>query len=94
MKPRPIFSQSTTQCKQTLHTNVTVEWPGDEGKVKVYTFTRGAVFVHLTTHGYHHRAQCLNMLRHLQVPGMSDCLPEPSAADWQSAIESPPTVKP
>lgn len=81
------------QCKDTLHTTVTVEWPGDDGKVKVHTFTRGAVFVHLTTHGYHHRSQCLNMLRHLGVPGVSDSLPEPGAVDWQGAIESPPVVK-
>jgi uncharacterized damage-inducible protein DinB len=81
------------QCKDTLHTTVTVEWPGDDGKVKVHTFTRGAVFVHLTTHGYHHRSQCLNMLRHLGVPGVSDSLPEPSAVDWQGEIESPPVVK-
>lgn len=81
------------QCRETLHTTVTVEWPGDDGKVKVYTFTRGAVFVHLTTHGYHHRAQCLNMLRHLNVPGVSDMLPEPSAVDWQAAMESTPVVR-
>lgn len=77
-------------CKQTLHTTISLDWPGDDGKPKTYTFTRGAVFVHLTTHGYHHRAQCLNMLRRLNVPGISDKLPEPSAVDWQSAIESPP----
>lgn len=80
-------------CRDRLHTTVTVEWPGEGGTVKVYTFTRGAVFVHLTTHGYHHRAQCLNMLRHLGVAGVSDKLPEPSAVDWQAAIEAPATIK-
>jgi uncharacterized damage-inducible protein DinB len=30
-----------------------------------YTFTRGAVITHVTTHGMHHRAQCLKMLRHV-----------------------------
>src|SRR5688500_3645560 len=29
--------------------------------------TRSAVFAHVATHGAHHRAQCLNMLRHLGV---------------------------
>ncbi len=32
---------------------------------KTYIFTRGAVLTHVTTHGMHHRAQCLNMLRQL-----------------------------
>jgi len=30
-------------------------------------FTRGAVLAHVATHGMHHRAQCLNMLRQLGV---------------------------
>jgi uncharacterized damage-inducible protein DinB len=34
---------------------------------KSYTFARGAVIVHVTTHGMHHRAQCLNILRRLGV---------------------------
>ena len=34
---------------------------------KTYTFTRGGVITHVTTHAVHHRAQCLNMLRHLGV---------------------------
>ncbi|MFM9957324.1 MAG: DinB family protein [Phycisphaerales bacterium] len=76
-----------------LASTVTTEWPGEDGTVKCYTFSRAAVIVHLTTHGYHHRAQILNMLRHLNVPGVSDSLPEPSAADWQSEIESPPVIR-
>ncbi len=78
-----------------LGTTVSLEWPGEEGAVRVYTFTRGAVFVHVTTHGYHHRAQCLNMLRQLgaPVPGVTEGWPEPSAVDWQAAFESPPVVR-
>lgn len=49
-----------------------------------YRFTRGAMLVHVTTHGMHHRAQCLNMLRHLNVPGVSDRLPEIDALDWEA----------
>jgi uncharacterized damage-inducible protein DinB len=30
-------------------------------------FTRGTALLHVTTHGAHHRAQVLNMLRHLGV---------------------------
>lgn len=74
---------------------VTLEWPGPApgDPVKVYSFSRAAVIVHLTTHGYHHRAQVLNMIRHLGVPGVSDALPEPSTADWQAATESPPVMR-
>lgn len=78
-----------------LASTVTLDWPSEDppGITKTYTFTRGCVIVHLTTHGYHHRAQALNMLRHLNVPGVSDKLPEPSAVDWQAAVESPPMEK-
>jgi len=43
-----------------------------------YSFVRSHVIVHVTTHGVHHRAQCLNMLRHL---GVSD-LPPSSGMEW------------
>jgi uncharacterized damage-inducible protein DinB len=45
---------------------------------KVITHTRGAVITHVATHGVHHRAQCLNMLRHLGVSN----LPMVSVAEW------------
>lgn len=69
----------------TLH----ADWPDDDG-VKRYTFTRGAVIVHVCTHGMYHRAQCMNMLRRLNVPGISDALPDPSVVDWQMETELPP----
>ena len=40
--------------------------------------TRGAVVAQVTSHGMHHRAQCLNMLRHLGVQP----LPASSVAEW------------
>ena len=43
-----------------------------------YSFTRGAVVTHVTTHGMHHRAQCLNMLRQLGV----DNLPPSAVVEW------------
>ncbi|MFT3683717.1 MAG: DinB family protein [Phycisphaerales bacterium] len=49
-----------------------------------YRTTRGAAFVHVTTHGTHHRAQCLNMLRQLGVTR----LPELTVIDWQSEVET------
>ena len=45
---------------------------------KSYTFTRGGVLTHVTTHGMHHRAQCLNMLRRLGV----DPLPPSAVVEW------------
>jgi uncharacterized damage-inducible protein DinB len=80
---------------------VVVEWPSQPATTanavspaKRYTFTRGDVLVHVTTHGYHHRAQCLNMLRQLgaPVPGVTAGLPELSAVDWQVEHESPAEI--
>lgn len=51
---------------------------------KMYSFTRGAVLTHIMTHGMHHRAQCLNMLRHLGV----EQLPQSSVAEWTLADEA------
>jgi len=52
---------------------------------KEYSFTRGAVITHVTTHGMHHRAQCLNMLRHLGVSP----LPPSSVAEWARMVDFP-----
>ncbi|MDR7419797.1 MAG: DinB family protein [Armatimonadota bacterium] len=48
------------------------EFPGEP-------FTRGTAVVHVVTHGVHHRAQALNMLRRL---GVAD-LPELDAISWE-----------
>ncbi|MGI9012787.1 MAG: DinB family protein [Phycisphaerales bacterium] len=61
---------------------VTREWRG-----KTYTFTRGAVITHVATHGMHHRAQCLNMLRQLGVD--TQTLPNPSVLNW-TLQQNPP----
>jgi len=54
-----------------------------------YRFTRGVALVHVLTHGTHHRAQCLNMLRRLGLPDLQgDGLPEVAAADWQAEVET------
>jgi uncharacterized damage-inducible protein DinB len=50
---------------------------------KTYTFPRGGVLTHVTTHGMHHRAQCLNMLRHVGVSP----LPSSSVVEWMIAGE-------
>jgi uncharacterized damage-inducible protein DinB len=50
---------------------------------KTYTLTRGAVLMQVLTHGMHHRAQILNMLRRL---GASP-LPPSSVVEWAVAGE-------
>jgi uncharacterized damage-inducible protein DinB len=45
---------------------------------KMFQFTRAAVLTHVTTHGMHHRAQCLNMLRQVGVKP----LPPSSVSEW------------
>ena len=57
---------------------------------KTYTFTRGVALTHALVHGTHHRAQCLNMLRSLSVPGLSDQLPDIDVVDWQYETECKP----
>jgi uncharacterized damage-inducible protein DinB len=45
---------------------------------RTYSFSRGGIITHVATHGMHHRAQCLNMLRHLGVSP----LPPSSVLEW------------
>ena len=45
---------------------------------RTFDLTRGAVLAHVVTHGMHHRAQCLNMLRRLGVRP----LPPGSVTEW------------
>ncbi len=52
---------------------------------KTFIYTRAGVLTHVTTHGMHHRAQCLNMLRHLGVKR----LPPSSVTEWIIAVDSP-----
>jgi uncharacterized damage-inducible protein DinB len=50
---------------------------------KSYSFTRGGVLTHVTTHGMHHRAQCLNMLRQLGV----ERLPQSAVVEWMRFVD-------
>lgn len=72
-----------------LDKTVQITWPTKEGGKKTYTFSKGAALTHLFTHGEYHRAQCINMLRHLNVPGISDTLPDIAVVEWQVETESP-----
>jgi len=50
---------------------------------RIVQLTRGAVVAHVATHGMHHRAQCLNMLRQLGV----NPLPPSSVTEWTWAVQ-------
>ncbi|MAV35964.1 MAG: hypothetical protein CMJ59_10930 [Planctomycetaceae bacterium] len=52
-----------------------------------YDLARGGVLTHVTTHGMHHRAQCLNMLRHVGV----DPLPASSVHEWMNMVDATET---
>jgi len=46
--------------------------------------TRGGIVTHVATHGMHHRAQCLNMLRHV---GLTP-LPPSSVVEWMLMVDA------
>ncbi len=48
-----------------------------------YRFTVAAAIIHVTNHGMHHRAQCMNMLRRLGSPVHKDL----DELEWQCAGE-------
>lgn len=50
---------------------------------KTYTYTRVGIVAHVHTHGVHHRAQCINMMRQLGVSP----LPQSSVVEWMRAEE-------
>lgn len=50
---------------------------------QTFAFTRGGILTHVTTHGVHHRAQCLNMLRQLGL----EALPMTSGMEWMMHAE-------
>lgn len=78
-----------------LESPLALDWPRapHEGPgMKRYTFSRGCCITHVLNHGTHHRAQIINMMRHLKHPGLSDKLPELDLVDWQVEAESPPVL--
>ncbi len=52
---------------------------------RTYEFPAACAMLHVLTHGHYHRAQCVNVLRRLGVPGISDALPELDVIDWQQS---------
>ncbi len=64
-----------------IHDHPFTDTVSPERAGQTFTFTRGSILTHVTTHGMHHRAQCLNMLRQLRV----DPLPHNSVVEWMLA---------
>ena len=95
VRPRIEGTKRTLAELEQLHAEAAAELaavakrhPLDEVVVRVregksYPSTRGAVITHVTTHGMHHRAQCLNMLRHLGV----NPLPMSSVIEWARSVD-------
>ena len=80
---RALFEDSTKELEEALaaHPLDTIATAERDGKR--YAFARGGVLTHVTTHGMHHRAQCLNMLRQLGV----DPLPHSSVVEWMLMVD-------
>lgn len=75
---RTLLDESAQELADALAAHPLDEIAKTERDGKQYAFARGGVLTHVTTHGMHHRAQCLNMLRHLGV----DPLPHSSVVEW------------
>jgi uncharacterized damage-inducible protein DinB len=79
---RPLLDQACDELLAQAHRR-----PLDERVIRrlrdgrTIELTRGVVLTHVTTHGMHHRAQCLNMLKQL---GISP-LPASSVVEWSLA---------
>jgi uncharacterized damage-inducible protein DinB len=41
---------------------------GDDGRTEIVTASAGDIFTQLALHEVHHRAQAMNMLRHMSIP--------------------------
>lgn len=53
----------------------------------LHRLSKGGALVHVTTHGMHHRAQCLNMLRYCGDAVLAEKLPPSSVTEWQEVGE-------
>lgn len=87
----PFTPDELTDLNESLHDDLDAaakSHPDDETVTgerggRSYSFKRGAVVTHVTTHAMHHRAQCLNMLRHLGV----DPIPHTAVVEWMLFVD-------
>lgn len=75
---RELVDPTASELRAAAHSGPMDEVLHAERAGQSYAFVRSHVVVHITTHGAHHRAQCLNMLRQL---GVAD-LPPSSGMQW------------
>jgi uncharacterized damage-inducible protein DinB len=73
-----LYDEASEEFKSLATSHPLEEMVTRERAGKTYHFSRGAILVHVTTHAMHHRAQCLNMLRHVGV----NPLPPSSVVEW------------
>jgi uncharacterized damage-inducible protein DinB len=69
--------------RQGLDREVTISFPApaSDGTTSI-SFTAGVAIASAAAHGHYHRAQCMNILRQLGIPGASL-----DVIDWQQAEE-------
>jgi uncharacterized damage-inducible protein DinB len=72
--------------KRGLDRSLAVRLGSPEGG-EMYNLTAGGALIHVLTHGHYHRAQCMNMLRRLETPGVSDRLPDLDVCEWQNSVD-------
>lgn len=75
---RSLHEEISEDFAATVHAHPLDETVTAERRGRSFTFPRGGILTHVTTHGMHHRAQCLNMLRQLGV----EKLPPVSVVEW------------
>lgn len=80
---RSLLDEIADEFEAAVHAHPLDEPVTGERGGRSYTFTRGAVMTHVTTHGMHHRAQCLNMLRQLGV----EKLPHSAVVEWMLMVD-------
>lgn len=82
---QPLWEEACSEFQSVVrgqrpHLAQTREWPF---RSDCYRFTVAAAVLHVTNHGTHHRAQCLNMLKRLGHPVHEDL----DVLAWQIAGE-------
>ncbi len=78
-----LLSEFSDDMMKSATTHSPDEVVSGERGGKSYRLARGAVLTHITTHGMHHRAQMLNMLRQLGVAP----LPKSDVISWVMAAD-------
>jgi uncharacterized damage-inducible protein DinB len=78
-----LLEEVADELETAAHAHPVDEIVSGERGGRTYSFTRGGVLTHVTTHGMHHRAQCLNMLRQLEI----DPLPPSAVVEWMFMVD-------